>query len=272
MTDSLAFAQSAEKLWPLSYAEEWDAPGFSVHMPSEISRVLLSVDITGAVVAEAAQKGCQLVLSHHPFLLRGTSNVNFDDLKGSVLQAAVSAGISLYSAHTNADVVERGVSDTLARGLGLRDVMPLSATDESDTGHGRLGRLEQEVSLKEFAAKLAELLPFSPRGVQVAGDPDQIVSTVALCGGAGDSFIHDAFESGADVYITSDLRHHVTLDAISRPRHSAFACIDVSHWAAESLWLSVAASQLSAQLEDVEFVLSEIVTDPWVFSINRGNQ
>ncbi len=272
MTDSLEFARAAEKLWPLTLAEEWDAPGFSVHIPTEVSRVLLSVDITSAVVAEASSKECQLILSHHPFLLRGTSNVNFDDLKGNVLQAAINAGVSLYSAHTNADVVEHGVSDTLARRLGLLDVMPLSATEGSRTGHGRLGRLEQEVSLKELATKLAELLPFSPRGVQVAGDPDQTVSTVALCGGAGDAFIQDAFDSGADVFITSDLRHHVTLDAISRPRHSAFACIDVAHWAAESLWLSVAASQLATHLEDVEFVLSEIVTDPWVFSINRGNQ
>lgn len=271
MTDTVEFAQVAEGLWPLSLAENWDAPGYSVHIPSELKRVLLCVDITGAVVAEAVAKGCQVILSHHPFLLRGTSNVNFDDLKGSVIQAAIGAGVSLYSAHTNADVVDRGVSDTLARVLDLLDVMPLSSSGSSAIGHGRLGRLEQEASLKDFATKLAELLPFSPRGIQVAGDPDQSISTVALCGGAGDSFIQDAFESGADVFITSDLRHHVTLDAISQPRHVPFAVIDVSHWAAESLWLSVAAEQLAEQLKDVEFVLSEIVTDPWVFSIYRGN-
>ena len=97
------------------------------------------------------------------------------------------------------------------------------------------------------------------------------MSRIALCGGAGDSFIGNAQASGVDVYVTSDLRHHVALDATLNPTYPRFSLVDISHWAAESLWLEVAKSQLERVLPEVEFEISELVTDPWSFSINRGN-
>jgi dinuclear metal center YbgI/SA1388 family protein len=272
MADTQIVAAAAEQLWPANLAEEWDAPGFSVHTPSDVSRVLLSVDVTATVVSEAIAKGCQMVLSHHPFLLRGTKDVNFDGLKGHVVQLALANHVSLFAAHTNADVVEQGVSAALAGALELRDTVPLVPTlADSKIGHGRIGTLDNEITLKDLAARLAATLPFSARGVTVAGDPEASVSLVAVCGGAGDSLITAAFDAGADVFITSDLRHHVTLDAISTPRSDPFACIDISHWAAESLWLQTAASQLASLVSDVEFLVSEVTTDPWQFQINKGS-
>ncbi len=272
MSDTSKIAYAAQSLWPQELAEDWDAPGFALHIPSEVKRVLLTVDVTGAVVAEASEKSCQMVVSHHPFLMKGADNINFDDLKGAVLQQSVRWGISLFAAHTNADIVDRGVSATLASALGLHGQFPLVSGTDTNVGHGRIGYLETPITLEQLASQLAELLPFSARGVLVAGDPESLVSTVSLCGGAGDSFLEAAFTSGADVYITSDLRHHPALDAVSRPRSTPFACIDISHWAAESLWLRVAAEQLGELVPDVEFVISEVTTDPWVFSINRGEQ
>ena len=272
MADTQSVAAAAEHLWPANNAEEWDAPGFSVHSPSEVSRVLLSVDVTATVVSEAIAKGCQMVLSHHPFLLRGTKEINFDGLKGHVVQLALAHQVSLFAAHTNADVVEQGVSDALARVLELRDSVPLVPSNlDPKIGHGRIGSLEKEMTLKDLAGRLATALPFSARGVTVAGDPEATVSLVAVCGGAGDAFITSAFDAGADVFITSDLRHHVTLDAVSTPRGDPFSCIDISHWAAESIWLQTAASQLASLVSGVEFLLSEVTTDPWQFQINKGS-
>ena len=263
--------KTMQALWPVEHAEDWDAPGFSLSVPGEVNRVLLSVDLTGAVLAEAIEKKCQLVISHHPFLLKGISDVNWDSLKGSVLQTAIRAGVSIYAAHTNADVAVDGVSDSLAKAFDLVDVTPLvPITSDSKLGHGRIGHLAREISLKEFAILVAEALPFTARGVSVSGNPDAPVSTIALCGGAGDSFMQVALQSGADVYVTSDLRHHVTLDASSTPRHEPFALVDISHWAAESLWLESAKSMLASAHPDVAFDISEVVTDPWTFSINRG--
>ncbi len=261
-----------EELWPIDGADSWDAPGFSVSHPTEISKVLISVDLTSAVVNEASHKGAQLILTHHPFLLKGTADVNWDSAKGSVLQQAIRAGISVYSAHTNADIVQDGVSDILANALGLADIRPLVPTGEN-VGHGRIGVLSKSLTLQEFATRVLDVLPFTARGVSVSGYPELEVSTVALCAGAGDSFISNAFESGADVYLTSDLRHHPASDAISIPRAEApMALVDVSHWAAESLWLSKAAEQLGNREPSVEFMVSEVVTDPWTFTINRGER
>jgi dinuclear metal center YbgI/SA1388 family protein len=261
-----------EELWPLEGADAWDAPGFSISHPNEVSKVLLSVDLSSAVVNEAIHKGAQLILTHHPFLLKGTPDVNWDSSKGSVLQQAIKAGISVYSAHTNADIVEDGVSDILAKSLGLTDIRPLVPTDGS-AGHGRIGVLSNAMTLEQFATRVLDALPFTARGVSVSGYPELDISTVALCAGAGDSFIQNAFDSGADVYLTSDLRHHPVSDAISIPRAEApMALIDISHWAAESLWLTKAAEQLGKKEPAVEFMVSEVVTDPWTFTINRGER
>lgn len=260
-----------QKLWPVEGAEDWDAPGFCLSVPLEVSHVLLTVDVTGAVVAEAEQLGAQLILAHHPFLLRGTTNVNWDDLKGSVVQHALRAGISIYAAHTNADVVVDGVSDTLAKSLELHDAKPL--VGDLTVGHGRVGYLAAAITLGELTQRLASLLPFSARGIVATGNPERLVQNIALCGGAGDSFIEAAYGSGADVYITSDLRHHVALDAINRPRaDQPFSLIDVSHWAAESLWLQTAQNQLRQQAPDLQFSISTVVTDPWTFSVNRSGE
>jgi dinuclear metal center YbgI/SA1388 family protein len=265
-------AASFEELWPLDGADSWDAPGFSVSHPDVVTKVLLSVDLNSAVVNEAVHKGAQLVLTHHPFLLKGTQDVNWDSGKGSVLQQAIRSGISVYSAHTNADIVEDGVSDILAKALGLTDIRPLVPTGDSK-GHGRVGVLSQRISLQEFATRVLDAIPFTARGVSVSGYPEVEISTVALCAGAGDAFIQNAFESGADVFVTSDLRHHPVSDAIAVPRAEApMAMIDISHWAAESLWLNKAAEQLGNRVPDVEFMVSEVVTDPWTFTINRGER
>ena len=260
-----------ETLWPSDGAESWDSPGFVTSHESPISGVLLAVDVTGAVLAEALAKGCNLVLAHHPFLLKGATEVRHDSLKGSVLNFAIKNEIAIFAAHTNADIVEDGVSDVLAKKLGLSHVSPLVETKPGQ-GHGRIGRLAQPLSLEAFATRVAELLPFSARGVSVAGDPDQMIETVALCGGAGDAFIPNALASNADVYLTSDLRHHPTLDAVTTPRSAKFALVDVSHWAAESLWLETAASLIASRHTELNIQLSDVVTDPWVFSINRGDR
>ncbi len=264
-------AKTFELLWPSEFADSWDAPGFSISNEADVSKVLLCVDVTPLVLAEAKHRGANLVLSHHPFLLRAGNSTEWDSLKMPVVLSAVRSGISLYAAHTNADVVENGVSDTLARHLNLQSTVALVETGPN-RGHGRIGKLPAELSLEEFAIKLVELLPFSARGVAVAGHPETLIKTVALCGGAGDAFIDQALAAGADAYVTSDLRHHPTSDATQKTGPTGtMALVDISHWAAESLWLFSAQEALEHLHSEIEFMVSEVVTDPWSFVINREN-
>jgi dinuclear metal center YbgI/SA1388 family protein len=268
-----------EELWPLAGAESWDSPGLVSGNPGQsVSKILLSVDVTSEVLAEAKAASCDLVLSHHPVLFKPVNTVSEISAKGSLLTHAISAGIAIYSAHTNADIVPDGVSDTLAKQLGLTGAKPLvasagsdSGTSDKEIGHGRIGQLAEPIKLGDFARAIAKVLPATASGVRVAGDFNQLVRTVAVCGGAGDEFIPNAQELGADVYVTSDLRHHVTQEAReeSIARKQPMALIDVSHWASEWLWLNQAASQLKALHPELELLVSDLRTDPWEFVVTQ---
>ena len=141
-----------------------------------------------------------------------------------------------------------------------------SAPRPSDRGSGRIGHLPESMSLGEFATLVTDRLPAHHSATRVAGDLDRTVSTVALCGGSGDSLLAHADASGADVYVTSDLRHHPMSEHAERP--GACAVVDVPHWAAEWTWLPVAAREVAQRVGDtVETRVSTIVTDPWTHVI-----
>ena len=261
-----------ESFWPVEGAEGWDAPGLLLGSPdSEIKRVLLSVDVTSELISEAIADDFDLVLAHHPALLKGVKALSSDSAKGGIVVQAIKGNLAILAAHTNADVVENGVSATLAVALGLSEARPLVSGAEPSVGHGRIGNLPEPITLGEFARLIANTLPATASGVRVAGSYDQLISKVALCGGAGDAFIADAASAGADVFLTADLRHHPTQEAREQAiaDGSQMALIDVSHWASEWLWLDVAAQQLREAHPSVEFAVSTLRTDPWDFVVTQ---
>ena len=145
------------------------------------------------------------------------------------------------------------------------DVLEMAPLSEPSRGSGRIGRLPAAESLSEFAARVATALPETAHGVRVAGDPDQRIESVALCGGSGDFLLDRARSAGADVYLTSDLRHHPASEAREQGQ---MALVDVAHWAAESTWLPVLRRRLVESLGDtVEVCTSSINTDPWTFRV-----
>jgi putative NIF3 family GTP cyclohydrolase 1 type 2 len=140
------------------------------------------------------------------------------------------------------------------------------------TGTGRIGTVEP-TTLRAFAGHVASVLPATAHGVRVSGDPDRPVRRVALCGGAGDFLLDRLAGSDADVYLTSDLRHH---RAAEFREHDGPALVDIAHWAAEWTWLPVVQARLDAALGDrVETRVSTRCTDPWDFratSPDRGER
>jgi putative NIF3 family GTP cyclohydrolase 1 type 2 len=145
------------------------------------------------------------------------------------------------------------------------DVLELAALDEPDRGSGRIGRLPAPMTLAEFATHVSEVLHETAHGVRVAGEPDTMVESVGLCGGAGDFLLDAARRAGVEVYLTSDLRHH---PASELREHGSPALVDVAHWAAESTWLPVLRRRLVEALGDtVEVHVSTINTDPWTFRV-----
>jgi dinuclear metal center YbgI/SA1388 family protein len=140
------------------------------------------------------------------------------------------------------------------------DVVELADPGLTETGTGRIGDVA-ETTLGEFAATVAAALPATAHGVRVGGDPDRVVRRVALCGGAGDFLLDAVARTDADVYVTSDLRHHPAGEFLEK---GGPALLDVAHWAAEWTWLPVVEARLRAALDDtVETRVSTICTDPW---------
>ncbi|WP_166390566.1 Nif3-like dinuclear metal center hexameric protein [Nocardioides ochotonae] len=142
------------------------------------------------------------------------------------------------------------------------DVVELADPQIADTGTGRIGTVAR-TTLGEFAEAVAAALPATAHGVRVAGDPDRPVRRVALCGGSGDFLLDTVAGTDADVYVTSDLRHHPASEFVEK---GGPALVDVAHWAAEWTWLPVVEARVKAARGDtVETRVSTTCTDPWTF-------
>lgn len=256
-----------DRLYDPRWADDWDAVGTVAGDPdAPVAKILFAVDPVQAVVDEAVEWGADLLVVHHPLWLKGVTTVAATSPKGRIVHSLIGAGIALHTCHTNADCPPLGVSESMALALGLKDVEPLEHDLDADgqpsgRGSGRIGRLGGAMRLDEFAQHVAASLPAHHSAVRVAGEADRMIETVALCGGSGDFLLATAQAVGADVYVTSDLRHHPVSEHLERP--GACAVVDVPHWAAEWTWLPVAAAAVSSHLPGLDIRVSTIVTDPW---------
>ena len=256
-TDVADVVRALEARYPPAWAEAWDRVGLVVGEPSApVRRVLFAVDCVPETVAEAVATGAQLMVVHHPLLLRGVHSVATTTYKGAAVHQLIRSGIALYVAHTNADVAAPGVSDALAARLDLRDVRPLRAEERHPC---RVGTVDRPLPLAELATVVARRLPATTIGVRAAGDPNRIITTVAVVGGAGDGFLADVAAAGVDAFLTADLRHHPASEHLAG---GGPALLDAPHWATERPWLDVVAAELRADL-NLEPVVSDLVTDVW---------
>ncbi|MCH0539047.1 Nif3-like dinuclear metal center hexameric protein [Streptomyces sp. MUM 203J] len=250
-----------DALWPPERAEQWDAVGTVCGEPdAEVTRVLFAVDPVQEIAEEAVRLGAELIVTHHPLYLRGTTTVSAATFKGRVVHTLIKHDIALHVAHTNADTADPGVSDALAGALDLRVTGPLVP----ENGLGRVCELDHPVTLREFAARAASRLPATAQGIRVAGDLDATVHRVAVSGGSGDSLFDAVRAAGVDAFLTADLRHHPASEAT---QHSPLGLVDAAHWATEWPWCELAAAQLDAISDrngwNLRVHVSTTVTDPW---------
>lgn len=261
-----------EGAYPLAWAEDWDRPGLVVgDRAAAVERVHLAVDPTLAVIREAVDTGADLLVTHHPLLLRGASFLPTDTGKGAAITELVRGGTALWCGHTNVDRSSRGTVGVWIRALGLEDVRALARGGDAVAEHGSrligLGAIGEidATTVGELARAIADILPRTAQGVRWTGDADRPVRRIAVCPGAGDSLLDDAAASGADVYIASDLRHHPALEHIESAAYplAVPALIDTAHSASEALWLPEGAALLREALPSLAVTVSELSTDPW---------
>ena len=212
-----------ERFAPLSIQEGWDNSGLCIGSPEdEVHGVLLGFDCTKELVEEAVEKGCDMVVTHHPLIFHGLKSIRSGDPVSDAVIAAVKNGVAVYAAHTTADKVIAGVSGAMARRLGLRDIAILE--DEGGYGLGAVGTLPRPMTGEEAAAFVKERF-----GLQVlrCSRPVERVERVAMVGGSGASEIGAARAAGAQLYISGDISYHHFFTP------DGFMVMDIGHFESE---------------------------------------
>ncbi|AGU15517.1 hypothetical protein CARG_06965 [Corynebacterium argentoratense DSM 44202] len=263
-----------EQAYPPELAESWDKVGLICGDPdAPVRRVGFALDCTNAVAQAAVDADIDMLITHHPLLLRGVHSVATNTPKGATVTTLIKGDVALFAAHTNADSARPGVSDQLAEILGITPGQPISPNKNNpELGLGRIGTLDTPMPLAEFVQRVADRLPTTEWGVRAAGDPDATITTVAVASGAGDSFLDTIIElsdtTPIDAYLTSDLRHHPVDEYL---RAGGPSIIDTAHWASESPWLTQ-AQQLIHDTLGLECHMIDIRTDPWNLAAKQATK
>ena len=231
---------------PRDLAESWDNVGLLVGDPdAPVQRILVSLDITEAVVEDAIQQQAQLIVSHHPVMnctWHKVQTLRSDDRQGRILRALVQSQISAICMHTNLDAAQGGVNDVLAEKLQLHDLIPL--TEEKI---GRVGTLKCELPLVEFTHFVIKSLGCNGLRYTSCGKP---VHRVAVGGGACGDYIGQAVALGCDTFVTSDLSYHDFLDT------TQINLIDAGHFPTEQVIVPQLVSRMQSAFPTVTILKS----------------
>ena len=199
-------AAAIEGFAPLAIQENWDNSGLIIgSAETEVHGVLIGFDCTPELVDEAVECGADMIVTHHPVIFNGIRKISPDDPVGLTLMKAISAGISVYAAHTTADKVLGGVSGAMARRLALQDIKVLDEEGEG-IGLGAVGNLPSPMECPAFIEYVRAAFGLSV--VRCSRPLDIPVTRVAMCGGSGSSLIGKAREAGAQAYICGDISYH----------------------------------------------------------------
>ncbi len=238
------------RLAPEDLALDGDPIGLLVDRDAaEISKIGVCLDATPAAVRLAVAAQVQLIAAHHPLIYRPLKRLGTDPVSVAV-KTLVRHDLALYAMHTNWDAAPGGINDTLAECLELMDVQPLGT--QGLHALPRLGTLASPRPLADFARFVETALGCAETSALRCGncDPRQMISRVAVCGGAGAEMAEAVQAAGAEAFVTSDIRHDQFWDAEAR----GLALLDAGHGATETPGMRVLVRTLPALLPGVEVV------------------
>ncbi len=239
-----------EEFAPVWEQEKWDNCGFSVGDPNmEVSKALIALDCTEAVVDEAIEMGANIIISHHPLIFGGVKKISPQSEQGRTIIKAVKHNIVIYAAHTNMDKAAGGVSAIMADKLSLaqREIL-------TPDGFGIVGALKEELSVEEFVGNVKKV--FGVGVVRCSAPLEEKINKVAVCGGSGKSFIAHAMEKGAQVYVTGDITYH---DFYAE---KGFMVMDIGHYYSEYSIVDVFANIVSKNFPNFAVSISKRNNNP----------
>lgn len=238
-------ARIMESWAPRELSEPGDNGGLLAGVATRpVQSVLISLDVTEAVIQYAAQAGAQLVVSHHPAIYRPISAVTDGSVAGKLALMAIERGVALYAAHTNLDRAAGGVNDALCAALGLQDAAPASPGSI-----GRIASLPATTSLDDFAgrARLALNAPMA----RVTGPGERPIQRLYVVSGAGRHDIADAVRAGADCMLTGEIGHHDGIDALEL----GLTVVELGHYHTEWPVLQHIEKHLQSQFQRLQYTV-----------------
>lgn len=245
-----------EQAAPLSNQEDWDNSGLLVGSTKRpCTGVMLALDVTPSVIAQAKNQGCNLVIAHHPVIFKGIKVLNDSTLQGDAIIEAVKADIAIYCAHTSLDnaAAPNGVSCMMAQMLNAQIIDTMTPT-----GTGVIAQLPRPFSSDELISVTKQR--FSAPGVRISRfSPDEITK-VALGSGACGFLIPEAIASGAQAIITSDVRYHDFLDY-----GNSILIIDLTHFDTEKCTKDIFKRIISQKIPNFADVFCASETNPIVY-------
>lgn len=254
--------EKLEALAPVSYACEWDNPGFLVgRADKEIRRIQVALDATDEQVDQAIGTGTDLLLTHHPLIFKPLKKVNDEDFISRRILRLIQADICYVAMHTNFDIAPGCMADLAAERLGLRAEAPLQVTGEYEgkpVGIGKIGILERAMTVEKLAKLVKERfdLPFvTVYGLEWVTEP---VMRVAVSPGAGGSMIRHGLACGVQVLITGDIGHHEGIDAAA----CGMAVIDAGHYGLEHIFMPFMKEYLQRVTMGTVEIATEVIRLP----------
>ena len=270
---------------PLPLQEGYDNAGLQVGLTEavEMSGALLCLDVTEAVVEEAVQKGCNLIISHHPLIFRKLSRISDENYVQRTVRKAIKNDVTIVSMHTNMDAAAGGVNFKIAEKLGLKNVHFFGGEKEVDGvkgGSGVIGEISDEDILKaaqagrlsdevkeHFAEGIAAddlvLLLRERFGVECVQCNQLLrhpIRKVALCGGSGSFLLGDAIAAGADAFITGEMSYHEYFGH----EQEIQICV-IGHYQSEQFTSEIFRSIILSHFPDAKCCISEINTNPIIY-------
>ena len=248
MTTTHQIYEAMQRIAPLELAESWDNPGLLVDCGGPVEKVLVTLDITPEVVAEAAAKHCEAIVAHHPVIFDPLKKLGPQDVPFQLVRA----GISAICMHTNLDAAPGGVNDVLA------DLLRIENRRDFADNCGRIGTLNVPTTAQQLAETCSRMLHTHCKFVEA----DHPVEKLAEVSGAGGSYLQQAIDEGADCLVTGEAAHHIAILA----KQKGVGLVVAGHWGTEHPVVFALADALTERLpKEVTVAPSLADVDPYSY-------
>lgn len=243
-----------EEFASLDLQEEYDNSGLIIgDYEKEVNAVLITMDVTLEVIEEAIDKGCGLIVSHHPLIFQPIKYITLDTLQGEIIISAIKNDIAIYAAHTNVDNADENIAREFMNLLNIENLCPMIDSPAMKAS------LEKPCTFKELIDKVKEIT--GDTNIKSIGSLDDIVEEISFANGANGGDKELLVQAGAvsDVFITSEIKYHLAIMA----KQLGLNVIECGHFESEREFFNLISRKLSGNIEGVKIINSASSVSPY---------